>query len=353
MQSGGTNGSTEAASRDFEDFLQLAVDPSVCFLCSRNVAEQQRSREHVFARWMQNAFSLWDQRLTLFNHTSIPYRQVTITACADCNNGVLSSLEDEVGGAFLRGIDAVRELDEERLFLWLGKFYYGLLFRDISLLANRKKPSDGMMLDPEALLDFGVHHLLLRRLLGEVEWSDFPASIFIFEALTSDNPEENFDYIDLIDQPFVAIRCGSTYIAALLQDFGATRTVASSNLPPIAAAESLKLHPLQCTELNAFLATVVKHHRPARMLISRAGQDRSWMVQVLPRGGLSGAPPFEPWDDQLHEAMVRGMIERQWGMTVQGRGAGVPSLLVDENGAPFQAPAFSWIPALGPSDEPS
>lgn len=334
-----------------DEFWQQALDPSVCFLCATRVRPDQKSREHVFPGWMQNAYGLWDQRLQLINGTTIPYRQLTITACAKCNNEVLSDLEKEVGAAFLQGAEAVRAIDEERLFLWLGKFYCGLLFRSLTLALDRRSPGSGPIMEVEELRAYGVQHLLLRRLLGQVEWSDFPASIFIFDALEGPEAERNFDYVDLIDQPFVALRCGSTYVAALLQDFGATQVIADT-FPSPAIASRLRLHPLQCTEITSLFTTIVKHHKPAKLLVGRGRQDRAWSVQVLPRGGLSGRPPFEPWDHALQEAMLRVVLERQWDLVLRPSigNEGTPSFLIDRSGTPFQAPDFLWMPEEVPAE---
>ena len=229
-------------------FLNQALDPTRCFLCGAAVGAGQRSREHVFPEWMQHEFSLWNQKLTLLNHTTIPYRQLVITCCKICNNEILSQLEDEVKSAFIEGADAVRQLDPERLFLWLAKFYYGLLFRDLTLAVERSDPSLGMIMDQDTLREVGLHHLLLRRLKGQVSWNEFPASIFVFEALTSRNNSRNFDYSDSLEQPFLTMRCGSTYLVAFLQDFGAVSKLDVDRWSQLVAARSLKLHPLQCLE---------------------------------------------------------------------------------------------------------
>ena len=329
------------------NLLGQALDPSVCFLCAEEVSKYQRSREHVFPRWMQQEFDLWDARMTLLNGTTLPYRQLTVTACRRCNNEVLSSLESEVARAFLAGPDAVRALDEERLFLWLGKFYYGLFFRELSLAIHRRNPDAGAILASDELRNYGIHHLLLRRLLGQIEWSDFPASIFILEALVGDEAEANFDYADSFEQPFVALRCGRTYVAAMLQDFGATKLVAES-FPQLTTASALRLHHLQCTELTSLFLTIVRHHRPAKMVVMSGQRDKSWVLQVLPRGGLSGRSSFETWDSGLQETMLRAVMNRQLGLTFQASANGMPTLLIDGNGSPFQAPSFSWMPDEAP-----
>src|ERR1700730_12701608 len=70
--------------------------PSTCFLCSAPLRSKNRSDEHVFPKWLQNRFNLWNQRLDLINLTSIPYRQFTIPCCKTCNNVHLSKIGDIV-----------------------------------------------------------------------------------------------------------------------------------------------------------------------------------------------------------------------------------------------------------------
>jgi hypothetical protein len=158
---------------DVADFTKQALDPNVCFLCARALDEVSRSREHVFPKWLLERCELWDAELSLLNRTTIPYRQLTIACCKECNNEQLAPLEAEVGAAFAAGPDEVRNLDPDRLFVWLAKFYYGLLFRELTLFLERSDPAQGAIVTEELLREYGIHHLLMRRLLGHVEWNVF------------------------------------------------------------------------------------------------------------------------------------------------------------------------------------
>lgn len=75
-----------------DEFLAQALDPSKCFLCGNTVSENARTAEHVFPKWMQKEVELWNRNLTLLNGTVIPYRQLTITCCHDCNHFHLGKL---------------------------------------------------------------------------------------------------------------------------------------------------------------------------------------------------------------------------------------------------------------------
>ena len=61
-----------------------------CFLCSTPLRSKNRTDEHVFPKWLQNRFNLWNQRLDLINLTDIPYRNLTIPCCKTCNGVHLS-----------------------------------------------------------------------------------------------------------------------------------------------------------------------------------------------------------------------------------------------------------------------
>jgi hypothetical protein len=334
---------------EHDAFFAQALDPTQCFLCGEVVAKEEQTKEHVFPSWMQEDFDLWNQNLTLLNCTVIRYRQVTITCCRRCNTRYLKRLEDKVSAAFRQGADAVRSLDPEVLFLWLAKVYYGLLFRELTLRLDRANPSSNdTIADPEVLRAFRVHHLLMRRVLGKVSWNFFPASIFIFDALTTEKTAANFDYLDAIDQPFLTLRCGATYVAAFLQDFGAAHEFGVDAFEQVTAAAGLVLHPLQCIELDALFLTVLKQHHPVSLVVGQG--PHGWDVMASPGGGLSGLPPYEPWDRDYYRHVLEVNWTTRTGIAFAAIGAGVPSLLFDSNGDPFQAPSFDWMPPTVESD---
>jgi hypothetical protein len=64
----------------------------------------------------------------------------------------------------------------------------------------------------------------------------------------------------------------------------------------------------------------------------------------MPRGGLSGRPPFDPWDDKLYVQVLRGIFRERLSIELIHDGDGIPSALFDSKGMPFQAPDFGWTP---------
>jgi len=88
-----------------------------CFLCGQDIAEADLSREHVFPKWLQRKFDLWNCTLDLLNGSSIPYRNLTIPACAACNNVSFSGIEDKIASTLPDGASAVRALGHEILIV--------------------------------------------------------------------------------------------------------------------------------------------------------------------------------------------------------------------------------------------
>jgi len=228
-----------------------AVTGDRCFLCGVKLTNDNRTDEHVFPRWLQERFNLWNEKLTLTNGTLISYRALTVPCCATCNNAHLSPIEKRVKEAVSAGVSGVAGLDRIDLFIWLGKIYYGLLVRDLFLLGDRRNPDAGTLVTPEHLQQFRMHHMLLQVARGAVHWpsDEFPASVFIFEAQVPTNVRAQFDYRDSLFFPFLSIRMADVIIVASLQDWGALRD--SVDIPMFRAASKIALHPKQFRQVNA------------------------------------------------------------------------------------------------------
>ena len=108
-----------------KDLFSRKYDSRTCFLCGKSFEEIKLTDEHVIPRWAQSRFELWDQKLTLLNRTEIPYRYLTVPCCEDCNSNKLQPVESAVASAVSIGADAVRNLGNKILFLWLGKIFGG------------------------------------------------------------------------------------------------------------------------------------------------------------------------------------------------------------------------------------
>lgn len=136
----------------FEAVLNRKFGFSTCFLCGCRLGSKNRSDEHVIPKWVQKKFKLKNQHLHLLNRTTIPYRQLTIPCCRTCNNKLLQPIEKKMSVAVNDGAKAVRAINRQDLFIWLGKIFYGLLYRELFLPWDRTGKKRGKITS-KALLE--------------------------------------------------------------------------------------------------------------------------------------------------------------------------------------------------------
>jgi hypothetical protein len=250
-------------------FPSPPIGEDQCFLCRAPLAAINRSAEHVIPKWLQNRFKLWTEELWLINGTSIPYRQATIPCCRVCNTGPLSKLEGEIESAFGGGIVGVRALQQERLFQWCSKLFYGLFVRETNLLADRTDPSIGPIAEIRLLKRLATVHFFMQSIRTPFVFDGFrPFSVLVMETLTSPDSTVDFDYYDSFAAQTpngprlslsLAIRVGPVGVICAFQDNGAQKEWLQ---PALDQVEGIPLHPFQFIELassSICKATQLRH----------------------------------------------------------------------------------------------
>lgn len=91
----------------------LELANAECFLCADPIIDGHYTQEHVIPAWAQRRHNLWNQRLVLLNATDIPYRQLTVPCCDDCNRNHLRPIEDSLSQTVEHGHKAVRAIPED------------------------------------------------------------------------------------------------------------------------------------------------------------------------------------------------------------------------------------------------
>lgn len=241
---------------------------------------------------MQRKFHLGNHLLNLPNGTAIKYRQLKIPCCRVCNNEHLSSIEKKMKQAVESGVDAVRALDPLVLFLWLGKVFYGLLYRDFLLLRDRRDPQRGPILPREVLAHFAMHKFFLQAARRPFEFKpDIPASIFVFKTKPPKSIRAQAAFNDVLPTMTISVRLGEVGILAALQDGGAQRTMSQA----LKKYQSVALHPIQFANLTAMF--FYKAHLATRVpKFMSFQQDGKIIVMQSPLAGLSSKPLFDKWD---------------------------------------------------------
>lgn len=265
-----------------------------CFLCLTTLNASNRTREHVFPKWLLKRHALSNETMTLQNGSRIPYRQLTIPCCLECNGTRLSQAEKTTREAFGNGFEAVKEMDKRTLFFWLAKIFYGLLVKERHSLMDRRDDKGQTIVGDEDLSRFAMHHLLMQGVRDEASWvasaEENPWSIFILKCQVSDSdPSLNFDYIDSNEIPFLAIRSGEIAVVASLQDWGHLEK--SLEVKHLVAAQQLELHPLQFKEAALIACYLSMAFFQDRRFILASGEEQTTIV-LMPL--VSTSMNFDP-----------------------------------------------------------
>jgi hypothetical protein len=295
---------------------------STCFLCSAQLRSKNRSDEHIFPKWLQNRFKLWNQRIDLINLTNIPYRQLTIPCCKTCNNVHLAKIEDIMRSAVESGPNAVAKLPPSTVYMWLSKIFYGVLYRESLLQADRrgdKRP----IVPKEVLRELRLHHDFMQGIRRSLEFPiGIPGSIFIFGTTQPDRIEAQFDFLDNHHNLSIALRMGSVGIVCCLQDGGLTKAFHDHLKRPYYRKDPL--HPMQFREATGevFYKSMLLESIPMYMVLEDS--HRMLVMTQNPRH-IS----FREWD----WLVFCGMLAHYWEQPVEeiyGERIGWASSIRDE-----------------------
>lgn len=341
----------------------MALDHDHCFLCGVELTDENRTDEHVFPKWMQREFDLWNQELNLLNGNAIRYSRLTIPCCRDCNGFWLSQVENKVAPAFRAGPDAVRALEPDLLVLWMAKIYYGIHFKELAIPADPRDREGPPIVPPEYLSRFSELHHVLQAMRDRVRFERPPGSVYVFRAQVPEQVQFRFDYRDTRVVPYLALRAGDVVVIASLLDWGAMND--GITVPTFELAELLELHPAQFTEVAAFGAYIAtKFNREFAYLIRHHGDYHSLQPVIVQEGGSDpDEPVFDPFDpDEMARVLaeftgvpVDALHDPENGrLWTNLRGPdGAPLVMTFEEvppGVPVFPPGRTGAPGVGQSD---
>lgn len=272
----------------------------MCFLCGEDVSFKN-TLEHVFPKWLQKEFDLWNKQIILLNGTTIPYKSLTIPCCEKCNNEHLSKIEKEIFTAYKLGYKTFKNINRHFLFLWISKIYYGILFKELLLPLNRANKLEGTIVIKEDLEKYSMAHLLLQGARVSMEFQERnPWSIFIFNSQVSENKHLNFDYRDAQSALTFGIRIGEISIIAVLQDNSAQAEIFDETIRKI---QKLKLHPIQFQELFAKISyKQLTLNRTPKYLITQT-IDKV-MINPIHLQGISLKDIYDKWDEEVYSHVL-------------------------------------------------
>jgi hypothetical protein len=330
----------------FDAFKKHDFSANTCFLCGLHLTALTRSDEHVFPQWLLHRFELHNKRLTLLNGTQIPYRQLTIPCCKTCNSNHLSSVESKVRNV-VEGRSPLDSLDEESIFIWTGKIFYGILYREVLLPIDRSGRERGSIVPAEEMQSFRTLHAFLQTARLNIGFqcmhASFPASVFAFKVQEPRTMKAKFDFRDSIRALTVYVRLGSVgFIAAF--DTGA---VAYDLAQVYRKYKRYRLHPVQFEELGAavFYKATLFNRVPKLMV---AGNRRTgYEITILPLQGMSTRPVFLLWNTGQFASVLSEFVAMPVEQLLPSGAAATMTFLRGEKSERFQAIDIKKSPYRG------
>jgi hypothetical protein len=294
----------------FNPFETLYFDSKTCFLTGKDL-QSVEEEICIFPDWILDRFSLRNKKFRMLDQvTGIQYEDLKLPCSLEVKNA-FGILDEEIKKAFDAGYEEVKKIAEERLFLWMAKSVYGVLYNDMTLEISRSsKRKNGKEFKLSNFLKerFGKFHLMLQSLIVPMEFKNVkPWSIKIVRLKYS---KDTFNYKDEPTNLNFSLGMNGFGIVACLQDNGA---VGKNQEDIIHKISDKILHPIQFEELCArFLYTNYLLRKKAQHHIELT--EEKVIIESLPMAESSEEPLFAPWKEDMFAQVLAGYWE-PWGFT--------------------------------------
>lgn len=248
---------------------------------------------------------LADQPFKLLDESIATYKDLKLPCSAEINEQFLEPLEAEIANAFDAGYEALKQIDQFKLFQWAGKILYGIIFNEMQA-GIKQQHAQGMEFNiSQALIHkFSNLHLMLQSIYQPVVLEDFtPFSLFLFKV---DNEPETFVYRDEINTLTFSLRVKDIGLIICLQDNGANRKYHKEILSKI---EGHTLHPIQFEEFNArvFYSAYLFNRLPEYDVLSA---DDETFIETMPLKGISNKPLFDFWQNKTYGQVLENFWKK-------------------------------------------
>ncbi|SDY19040.1 hypothetical protein [Hymenobacter psychrophilus] len=290
----------------YDPFDGMRFGLEACFLCGTPTTPPQDTVP-VFADWLMDRYQLRERPIKLLDMRIVTYPELRIACCARCRTRHVEPLEAHLEAISRQGVRGFRELDEQTLFLWLGKMFYGIL---VTELINQQDPlavpQYPLAENAQMLRRFQAFFQPLQALRVPMEYDDFvPGSVFILETDSAQDDME-FEYDDDLSTLTFSIKLDETVLVACLVDNG----IIGRAMGRVYQQARRPLHPVQAAEFKAriyyaaYLLNVVPDYfaRPVKP------HDQEVVLDSL-IDDVTGSI-FNPWDNSAYAQSLLEMWKR-------------------------------------------
>jgi len=287
-------------------FTALNFSNRNCFLTGQALSPGEE-KIPVFPSWLMSRYSLQDQPLKMLDENMMTYKDIRIPCSAQVNEVFLEPLETEIAAAFDIGYEAVKKLDDLKLFQWAGKLLYGIIFNEIQTgIKQQHARAEEFNISQAILHKFSNLHLMLQSINLPLVFDGFkPYSIFLFKV---DNKIDEFYYRDEVNTLTFSLRVKDFGLIICLQDNGANFKYHKETLDKIGDAV---LHPIQFEEFcgRVFYSAYLFNRLPEYNVLP-VGDDI--YIEAMPLRGMSSKPLFDDWMNKTYGQVLESFW-KNWG----------------------------------------
>lgn len=317
----------------FEPFKNFRFSLRECFLCG-NKLEGIPQNLSVFPLWFINQFNLKGHPFRMLNESYKNYEDLQIPCCEDCREHKISPLDEEIQFSFLEGFPGMKNLDPYKLFLWVSRVMYGIIFLEIQLALEdhekeNRKGTNGISginpeeiplgISPSLLTKFGQVHLFLQGLRFPIVLEDFsPFSLWIIPLTEGSIMGEReaqgtipFEYRDDMSTLIFSLTALDFGFIICLQDNGRNAYYWKKQM------ESWGEKPMSFKQFQEFRAKVFYSAFlfipiPDYLILPPVASQNEFTLEAQPLP-YSGSSIFKPWSNNTY-AQVLEAFWKPWGI---------------------------------------
>jgi hypothetical protein len=293
----------------YKPFDRLNFSKQICFLSGEKLQSPDEEIA-VFPVWLMQEYKLQDQPFKLLDESISTYKDMKLPCSNQAYELGIEALEEEIREAFLQGYDAVAALPQLRLFQWIGKLVYGILFNEIRIgMRQQKAINEEFTISQSLIHKFSNLHIMLQSIIRPIEFDgNLPWTIKVFKA---EAKQDLFNYRDEINTLTFSLGMKDFGIIACLQDNGTNGLYHRETLEKI---EHQALHAIQFEEVcgRFFYSNYLFNRLPEYTIMPT---DEAVYIEAMPLRGMSNKPLFDSWQNKVYGQVLENFW-KPWGLVL-------------------------------------
>lgn len=291
----------------YKPFEKLNFSKQFCFLSGTKL-QSPEEEVSVFPQWLMQEYGLENKPFKLLDETMSTYKDMKLPCSNFTFSHALEPLEEEIKSAFISGYDTVIKIPELKLFQWIGKMVYGILFNEIRIaIMQQKAKNEEFSLSQSLVHKFSNLHLMLQSLNQPVIFDDnYPWTIRVFRIKSS---QDLFNYRDEINTLTFSLGMKDFGIIACLQDNGTNGIYHKEILDKI---NEQPLHLIQFEEIcvRFYYSNYLFNRLPEYTIMPT---DEAVYIEGMPLRGVSSKPLFDIWQNKIY-GQILANFWKPWGL---------------------------------------